>query len=872
MSDAKKKTPAEKAATARFSWAEKGDPYSALDFTILLLKNPKVKPPGFTDQEIASYFGRVPLFASLESELSALTNSLRGKKRRSTKSSKYGSLTSTLSSWVSKKPTALPLDTEKFVDSLPKPEASEEPPKEEKELETKLVPKTKPRRDWRNFGQKQKSSRTKRRDTEKEALETAGGDDADSNAQLDTARAPPKVRKRKSSDGFIRGKTGKSGTSSGKSDSAAGSKSVKASRARTPERTPVKSRPAKTMDRKDDTPGNPATAVPLLTSPRPPASEKPSNTPSRSRFGVAKTQKQLLEDQDRLAAEEAEKEKLLMEKKASYTPSMWKTDDAILPERYKSPRKSKADEIEETIPSEKPSYTVSSWRKDPKRPRTFSKEAVPAGPNTKTRQVSREEKREQIAKVYYEKTTALGLKFEEIDINAARQSWQQKIDSTTQSNNPSISGTMSKFSKSGSQISTFSAKAKASIRILTPLFQNSKNLYDETSTLQALEALLKIADDPQGTIVLGNMKLYENLNDLLMRKKRPSANLLGKIYDVLAAMSTMYAKLGNKQSFLNSGILVLMVEHVFSFIVSVDKDGMLYEDAGDKVGKTYEESSRIEAVASATGLLKALVEFAQRSSTNAQENFVCAGGLHMLLILSYCNLRRASRVARVVLQRFELRELMYLSSPALNLDLPDEIAQSSIMEHYEHALKEETLRRVERTRREHAVIRKHIDEATQNTPRTQNADERRQRLNKWLEKRDLKAAEEREKYLKRKAAEDEVQKEIERMEAEKARIEAETRKEIAEKQRLLLVARYDGSKKEATEMQRRELLALEEERRRRKEENGNSMKLWLGAKRRREIADDKKREENERNERNQRDLKKKLSVLATKNAYTEYNR
>ena len=55
MSETKKKTPAEKAASSRFAWAEKGDPYSALDFTILLLKNPKVKPPGFTDKEVACY-------------------------------------------------------------------------------------------------------------------------------------------------------------------------------------------------------------------------------------------------------------------------------------------------------------------------------------------------------------------------------------------------------------------------------------------------------------------------------------------------------------------------------------------------------------------------------------------------------------------------------------------------------------------------------------------------------------------------------------------------------------------------------------------------------------------------------------------------
>ena len=56
------------------------------------------------------------------------------------------------------------------------------------------------------------------------------------------------------------------------------------------------------------------------------------------------------------------------------------------------------------------------------------------------------------------------------------------------------------------------------------------------------------------------------------------------------------------------------------------------------------------------------------------------------------------------------------------------------------------------------------------------------------------------------------------LETEKVKIEADTRREIAEKQRLLLFARHDNSKKEQIEMQRRELLALEEEQRRRKEE------------------------------------------------------
>ena len=129
--------------------------------------------------------------------------------------------------------------------------------------------------------------------------------------------------------------------------------------------------------------------------------------------------------------------------------------------------------------------------------------------------------------------------------------------------------------------------------------------------------------------------------------------------------------------------------------------------------------------------------------------FVYSGGLHILLILSYCNIRKASRVARVVLQRFELRELMHLSSPALELDLPVEVMNSTILEQYEEALKTETMKRVERTRREHAVVRKQIEDSNADTPRTEDAGIRRERLNEWLQKRDAEGKE-REKFSKRK--------------------------------------------------------------------------------------------------------------------------
>ena len=100
-------TAKQKAEKSSIAWADKGDPYSCLDFRILLLKNPKVKPPGFTDRDIANYFGKIDPLSLYETNdpgygRSTWKSSSSSKRRRS-KSSKYGSLTSTLSTWVGKK-------------------------------------------------------------------------------------------------------------------------------------------------------------------------------------------------------------------------------------------------------------------------------------------------------------------------------------------------------------------------------------------------------------------------------------------------------------------------------------------------------------------------------------------------------------------------------------------------------------------------------------------------------------------------------------------------------------------------------------------------------------------------------------------------
>ena len=150
-------TAKQKAEKSSIAWADKGDPYTCLDFRILLLKNPKVKPPGFTDRDIASYFGKIDPLSLYEINdpgygRSAWKSSSSSKRRRS-KSSKYGSLTSTLSTWVGKKPsTTSRAEVDKIISSL-KPETTESDSKDS-EGTSKL---TSVRRDWRNFGKKVKS-------------------------------------------------------------------------------------------------------------------------------------------------------------------------------------------------------------------------------------------------------------------------------------------------------------------------------------------------------------------------------------------------------------------------------------------------------------------------------------------------------------------------------------------------------------------------------------------------------------------------------------------------------------------------------------------------------------------------------------------
>ena len=334
---------------------------------------------------------------------------------------------------------------------------------------------------------------------------------------------------------------------------------------------------------------------------------------------------------------------------------------------------------------------------------------------------------------------------------------QKKIEAFSSTPDAVQTKTIASLNRSGGQTAAINAKIKGAMRVLVPLFNQSKNMYDETSTMQALETIHKVSEEPKGSLILSNMKLLEKLK-VVTANESLSSNIHGAAYKILATMVSCLAKLGNSANALNGTTLIDMIRSTFVFTHKIFEDKLLFNNGnGTSVGKSYEESSKMEGIVGATLFLKSIVEYIRRVRPNLQEHFVYSGGLHLLLIFSYSNIKKASRIARVVLQRFELRELMHLSSPSLEFDFPVQVKDSPILEHYEEALKAETLKRVERTRREHAIIKKQVEESNADTPRTESAGIRRERLNNWLQKRDAEAAKERENFKQRKLMQEKIQ-------------------------------------------------------------------------------------------------------------------
>jgi hypothetical protein len=77
---------------------------------------------------------------------------------------------------------------------------------------------------------------------------------------------------------------------------------------------------------------------------------------------------------------------------------------------------------------------------------------------------------------------------------------------------------MANLNKAGGKTAAIKSKIKVAMRVLIPIFNESKNRFDETSTLQALETLQKIAEEPKGSLILSNMKMIEKLKIIIKQK------------------------------------------------------------------------------------------------------------------------------------------------------------------------------------------------------------------------------------------------------------------------------------------------------------------------------------------------------------------
>ena len=928
--ESRKLTADEKAEKSSIAWAEKGDPYSCLDFRILLLKNPKVKPPGYTDRDIAGYFGKVSLLSAYDLDSTdTYKRNIWGKsksRRRGSKSSKYGSLTSTLSTWVGKKPSSTSrVDVDKIINSL-KPETIEMEEDDEDET-TKL---TTVRRDWRNFGKKVKSEiKTKIRNKEKEKKKkNENCEDGNNNDGGKTARSSPRpsTMKNKNKNGITKKRfdTGKKPAMGDdnvnkivtkKARAARKSPRVKAPAAiKSPRLTaPAKELADEKMKEYKEEIIRPAIATPKMShdevganlknkkktiKPHPPpissndmknSSKNPSSTfgnrKPRSKLKMKLLKKDISNNKKKLngnngnTSDDNEEEKTTNSKK-EYGPSSWRKKSGFVPPRMRlsskgiDENKDSEDNFETKEVKKRETYSASSWRKDIKKTTTkLKKNSDSTYPDNDDDSFFNDDDDDEDDELFQHGTN-VNIDGIEFGLLSAKKTKKRKLFSSTPDSIQTK--TMANLNKAGGKTAAIKSKIKVAMRVLIPIFNESKNRFDETSTLQALETLQKIAEEPKGSLILSNMKMIEKLK-IIITSTTLSSNIQGVGFNILATMISTLAKLGNSASALNGSMLIDLVKSSFSYVNKIFEENLLFNDGnGTSVGKTYEETSKMEGVVSSVTFIKSIVEFIRRVRPNLQEHFVYSGGLHILLILSYCNIRKASRVARVVLQRFELRELMHLSSPALELDLPVEVMNSTILEQYEEALKTETMKRVERTRREHAVVRKQIEDSNADTPRTEDAGIRRERLNKWLQKRDAEAAKEREKFSKRKMEQLKIQKEIEKIEAEKLKAEAATRAAVAEKQRMLLFARQKKQKNVSEEQKRRKQLEIEEETRRRANLSASNRKAWLDKKKKEQIR--KEMEEKIRLE--SIEIAKKIAALRkqkhdqdmAKNQYTEYNR
>ena len=249
--------------------------------------------------------------------------------------------------------------------------------------------------------------------------------------------------------------------------------------------------------------------------------------------------------------------------------------------------------------------------------------------------------------------------------------------------------------------------------------------------------------------------------------------------------------------------------------------------------------SGVPRLAASAHLLKGLAEYCTLTSDpptprelKSRDMFVVGGGATVLLALSQSNLKTTSRPARVALANFDMKDLELIASTGFELEhtcqLTIDPLAATLSTMASGALKAEMSKRNKQKHRAQAILRKQ-SEAKEASKRT--LEERQEKLEQWLGKRDEEQLESREKWKQR----DQKQKAMlaAKLEADKERyaLDKQQRALAAEEYRQKMLLKYQEQKQAARE--REAALAESEEMatQQKREEAESKVESWLKNKR-----------------------------------------
>jgi chemotaxis protein histidine kinase CheA len=249
--------------------------------------------------------------------------------------------------------------------------------------------------------------------------------------------------------------------------------------------------------------------------------------------------------------------------------------------------------------------------------------------------------------------------------------------------------------------------------------------------------------------------------------------------------------------------------------------------------------SGVPRLAASAHLLKGLAEYCTLTSDpptphelKSRDLFVVGGGATVLLALSQSNLKTTSRPARVALANFHMNDLELLASTDFQLQntcqLTTDPLAATLSIVASRALKAEMSKRSKQQYRAQAILRKQAD-AKEASKRT--IEERQEKLEQWLGKRDEEQMESREKWKQR----DQKQKAMlaAKLEADKERYaeDKQQRALAAEEYRQKMLLKYQEQKQAAREREAALAEAEDVAKQQKREEAESKVESWLKNKR-----------------------------------------